>query len=44
VQNVRYGVARLATSAPILAEMTQRGALKVVGGVYDLATGKVGMV
>lgn len=44
VQNVRYGVARLATSAPILAEMTQRGALKVVGGVYDLATGKVGLV
>jgi carbonic anhydrase len=43
-QNVRYNVARLATAAPILAEMTQRGAVKVVGGVYDLATGKVGLV
>ena len=43
-QNVRQSVARLATSAPIIADMATRGAVRVVGGVYDLATGKVSLV
>ncbi|WP_077001464.1 carbonic anhydrase [Variovorax sp. KK3] len=43
-ENVRQNVARLMSAAPILADLTKSGAVKVVGGVYDLATGKVGMV
>jgi carbonic anhydrase len=43
-QNVRQSVARLATSAPILGGMASSGAVKVVGGIYDLATGRVGLV
>lgn len=43
-QNVRQSVARLATSAPIISDMAARGAVKVVGGVYDLATGRVKIV
>lgn len=42
--NVLAGVKRLETLEPILAGMVKSGELKVVGGVYDLATGKVEMV
>lgn len=40
-ENVRQIVERLKTSDPILAERVKSGKLKVVGGVYDLDTGKV---
>ena len=43
-QNVRQSVARLATSAPILGGMAESGAVRVVGGIYDLATGRVNLV
>lgn len=42
--NVTAGVKRLETLDPILAKMVKSGELKVVGGVYDLATGKVELV
>ncbi len=42
--NVLAGVKRLETLDPILSKMVQSGDLKVVGGVYDLATGKVQIV
>ena len=42
--NVQAGVKRLATLEPILAKMVKSGELKVVGGVYELSTGKVEMV
>jgi carbonic anhydrase len=42
--NVLAGVKRLETLDPILAKMVKSGELKVAGGVYDLATGKVEMV
>lgn len=43
-QNVRYNVQRLMEAKPIIAEAAVAGKVKIVGGVYDLATGKVVMV
>lgn len=39
--NVRLNVERLKTAAPILAQRVAEKKLLVVGGVYELATGKV---
>jgi carbonic anhydrase len=39
--NVRHNVDRLRRAAPILADLVDKGELSVVGGVYDLATGRV---
>jgi carbonic anhydrase len=44
VQNVRFNVQRLIEAKPILADMVTAGKLKVVGGVYDLATGRVSLI
>jgi carbonic anhydrase len=44
IANVRYNVQRLQQEKPILADMVAGGKLRVVGGVYDLATGKVTLV
>ena len=44
VANVRYNVEKLKTAKPILAGMIAKNQLRVVGGVYDLATGKVTLV
>lgn len=41
VENVRQNVQRLSQATPILAKQVQAGALKVVGGVYHLDTGRV---
>nr|WP_321353380.1 carbonic anhydrase [uncultured Methanoregula sp.] len=43
-QNVLLNVARLSTAEPILAGRTASGAVRAVGGVYDLASGKVSLV
>ena len=40
-ENVRYNVTRLIEAKPIVAEAVAAGKVKVVGAVYDLATGKV---
>ncbi len=42
--NVKQGIERIKTLDPILSEFVKKGELKVVGGVYDLATGVVNMV
>lgn len=42
--NVLAGVKKLSESAPVLAKYVKSGELKVVGAIYDLATGKVEMV
>jgi carbonic anhydrase len=42
--NVKRGVDRLDDLAPIIAPAVREGKLKVVGGVYDLATGRVNMM
>ncbi len=40
-QNVRHTVRRLEQAGPILAEAVAAGRVKVVGGYYEIATGKV---
>lgn len=42
--NVRRGVERLTRLDPVVAPAVQSGKLKVVGGVYELATGHVKML
>jgi carbonic anhydrase len=44
VANVRYNVERLQQAKPILADLVAKKQLRVVGGVYDLGTGKVSLV
>jgi carbonic anhydrase len=44
VNNVRHNVEYLQKADPILAGPVAAGQVKVVGGVYDIATGKVTMV
>jgi carbonic anhydrase len=43
-KNVQIGVEKLKGLEPILAPARKAGKLKIVGGVYDLRTGKVTMV
>lgn len=42
--NVRRGVDRLNDLQPIVASAASSGKIKVVGGIYDLANGKVQMI
>ncbi|MEO7063852.1 MAG: carbonic anhydrase [Dokdonella sp.] len=44
IANVNYNVQRLANAGPVLAPMVRDGKLKVVGGVYDLASGRITFV
>jgi carbonic anhydrase len=43
-ENVRHNVRRLREAKPIVDRFVADGKVKVVGGVYDLGTGKVGLV
>lgn len=43
-ENVRHNVAELNKAEPIVSRLVGDGRVKVVGGVYDLATGKVALV
>lgn len=44
VENVRHSVETLKYSSAIVAEAAAAGQIEIVGGVYDIATGKVGLV
>ena len=44
VENVRWNVSQLGNAEPILANAASSGKIKIVGGVYDLPTGKVNVV
>ncbi len=44
IANVQYQVTRLAESSTILASLIKEGKLKIVGGHYDLAKGKITML
>lgn len=44
VNNVRHNVEYLQKAEPILAGLVASGKIKVAGGVYDIATGKVAML
>jgi carbonic anhydrase len=41
IENVRISVEKLSGSTPILRRAVREGRLKVAGGVYQLATGKI---
>lgn len=41
IQNVRDAMARLSSDSPVLSGLIAEGKLKVAGGIYELATGKV---
>jgi carbonic anhydrase len=43
-ENVRYNVGRLNKARPIVSAFVAEGKVKVVGGRYDLASGKVSLV
>ncbi|MGH6857611.1 MAG: carbonic anhydrase [Methylocella sp.] len=43
-ENVALNVKRLETAHPLLASFAQSKEVKIVGGVYDLANGKVGLL
>jgi carbonic anhydrase len=44
IANVRHNVQRLAEATPVLTEMVVQRKLRIVGGVYQLATGRVTLV
>lgn len=44
LENVRLNANRLSVSRPIIGRYVQEGKVKVVGAMYDLATGKVSLV
>ena len=44
IANVRYNAQRLQYAKPILAEMIAKNEVRVIGAVYDLATGRVTLV
>ncbi len=43
-ENVRMTVKKVTGAQPMLADMVASGKVKVAGGVYDIATGKVNLV
>lgn len=43
-ENVRHNVQRLQEAGPVIKEVVAAGKVKVVGGYYDIATGKVSLV
>jgi carbonic anhydrase len=44
VENVRHNVHRLQNAKPVLSAAGKGGKIQVVGGLYDLETGKVALV
>lgn len=44
VENVRLNVHRLQVAKPVIADKVREGRVRIVGGVYDIATGRVALV
>lgn len=44
IENVRLNTNRLALSKPLIGQYVKSGKVKVVGGIYDLATGKIALL
>ena len=40
-ENVKMTIEQIRKNSPILAEMEQKGEIKIVGGMYDISNGKV---
>jgi carbonic anhydrase len=43
-ENVRINVRRLSSADPVVSEKVRQDKVKVVGGVYDIGTGRVSLV
>lgn len=43
-ENVKRTVERLKTTGPILSDLAGKGRIRIVGGVYDLASGQVSLL
>ena len=43
-QNVRQTVADIRKNSAVLAELEASGKIKIVGGIYDLHTGKIALL
>jgi len=41
VKNIQFTIRKIRTDSEILATMEKEGKLKIIGGIYDLATGKI---
>jgi carbonic anhydrase len=39
--NVRLNVEKLKTASPVISKLVEQGKVRVVGGIYRLATGHV---
>ena len=44
IENIKQNVRRLQEATPLLSKAVQESKLKVIGGLYDLETGRVGVV
>lgn len=44
VENVRLNVRRLQTAKPVIADKVREGKVRIVGGIYDISTGRVALV
>ncbi|MNE77401.1 Carbonic anhydrase [compost metagenome] len=44
VQNIKNSIERLKQATPLLSDALGKGQLKIVGGIYRLATGKVELI
>ncbi|HEX7913595.1 MAG TPA: carbonic anhydrase [Paraburkholderia sp.] len=44
IENVKLNTNRLMVAKPLIGQYVKSGRIKVVGGVYDLETGKVGLI
>ena len=40
-KNVEMTIAKIRIDSPVLAEMEKQGEIKIIGGMYDINTGKV---
>jgi carbonic anhydrase len=43
-ENVRQTIAKIRQESPIMREMEEKGEIKIIGGVYDLDTGKINFI
>jgi len=43
-QNVRETIAHIRAESTVLTDLEKAGTIKIVGGVYDLKTGKVALI
>ncbi len=44
VENVRLNVRRLQTAKPVIADTVREGKVRIVGGIYDIPTGRVALI